>query len=368
MANEPDELPHPVEILLGREEIERDFQSILFDRASDAIWHFRADMHKLQRGCSPEPCGSPAPEAPVQALASFRRDDLDAELHVVGVLLDREVHPSHWLDLSLAKHGVEPLWDRDFATPDGIGGDMLVQWTFQGREFVGRFVARKFGPRLFVTYCKSSRESYRRIADEFNLTARSLHPLDDTLGPFAEPVQTVEGHGPVHWKVYVPASWEVRDVEDRGPETGFGAFLRKLAPSPSPKLPLPGMPKVSGAQDMLPTGFGHLWMTVLEASLITDAELEENWKEHVLAQGLEPDRMVFREETVQGSFESQKWLWTSSTREGFAGPQVYGRIVRCGPVFVSALALLPWKVESAMAWMQGLRLLDMVTTSIEVEL
>ena len=61
-------------------------------------------MHKSSK-VGPGGEEAPTPDVPTQSLGLFHRDDLPADVEVMGTLLPFEVDPLHWLEATIEGDG-----------------------------------------------------------------------------------------------------------------------------------------------------------------------------------------------------------------------------------------------------------------------
>jgi hypothetical protein len=166
-----------------------DFVMIEETRCADPLWHFRMAARWPQ---SVGPAIGIAPEGDQpQRLTWLRREDPIADIEVNGHLLSREIDPADFLDEALEDLTVvsrEPV--RLMA---GVVGDSVATWTDQGEMYAGRFVATKWGPRLFVISVSAKLDDYEKVAEDFFTTIASFEALDSSPGPFAQTVKQVRG-------------------------------------------------------------------------------------------------------------------------------------------------------------------------------
>jgi len=104
---------------------------------------------------------------------------------------ESEIDPADWLDLWIRRHGLEPVSSKPMPTPAGTFGDVVCRWATPQGEFAGRFVAMRFGDRVFLLSMRTPRPYYAAMANGFFAAMSSFVPLElDVPGTTPEPHAT----------------------------------------------------------------------------------------------------------------------------------------------------------------------------------
>jgi len=359
-------LPHPITIAYAVDQLRDLFIRVAVDTSPDPKWHYRIGLPVATKMRPHVGRVAPTTEAPLQSLGLFYREDAELDLEVIGVLLGRDVDPAHWLEMHLEFNGLSVVSMKHLPLSAGIVGDAVCEWTASGRAYAGRFVALKFGPRLYMVCCRASRETYARCADDFFVSVAQFGPIDENQGLCAEPVLNVSGPAPVPWRVYVPKSWELTPEES----SGFQATLSAPSPSEPPVdscwSPFPGA-SAPPAPDAPPAGsyMGKMAFTLAPVAAAPTAESSrEAALETFREAGLEFDRDEFEDEAPQGPLEESALLVAPARLGGQPGVELRCRVGRTHGLWVIAGVVGPSRGVNPFAWMQNKRALDVVTGSL----
>ena len=360
-------LPQPTTIPYHPDQLRDLFIRVAVDTAPDSRWHYRIAVPVATRMRPNIGRVAPTPQAPLQSLGLFYREDAPIDLEVIGVLLGREIDPAHWLEMYLDFNRLDVVAMKKLPLGGGLVGDAVCEWTADGRPFAGRFVALKFGDRLYVVCCRASRETYASCADDFFVSLTQFGVVDDSPGLCAEPVLKVSAAAPVSWRVYVPQSWT---VTPDGP-SGFQAALSAPSPqepfvascwSPFPGAPAPAAPATPSPE----TYMGKMAVTLapLAAGPTVEASRQaalETFREA----GLEFDREDFEEEAPQGPLEESSLLVAPARLGGRPGVELRCRVGLARGLWFVAGVVGPSRSVNPFAWMQNKRTLDVVTGSLQ---
>jgi hypothetical protein len=362
-------LPQPTTIPFTPEELREKFIRVSVDLAPDPKWHYRIAVPHATKMRPSIGRTAPTADAPVQSLGLFYREDVDMDLEVIGVLLGREIDPIHWLEIFLEFNGIAVSSLKALPLTGGIVGDAICEWTADGKPFAGRFVALKFGPRLYVVCCRASRENYVARADEFFVSLTQFGAIDQSLGLCAEPVTKVGAPAPVPWFLYVPASWQLAAEEHEGGQAGFQAVMGGAGEPPvsSCLSPFPGAE--GGPQAELPAAdsyLGKMALTLLPPSLAPTAEAAEaGCLDTFRGAGLELEGEEFQDEQPQGPLEKSRLLVTPARLAGQEGVELRCRVGFARGLWFIVGIVGPARAVNPFAWMQNKRTLDVVTGSLQ---
>jgi hypothetical protein len=364
-------LPHPTTIAYSPEQLKELFIRVAVDSAPDPKWHYRLAVHQATKMRPNAGRIAPTPQAPVQSLGLFYREDLEMDLEVVGVLLGREIDPVHWLEMHLEFNNLTVSAMKQLPLSGGIVGDAVCEWKAGGKPFAGRFVALKFGPRLYVVCCRAARETYVQAAGDFFVTLTQFGVIDDTLGLCAEPVFKVGAPSPVPWSLFVPASWKVNPEEHEDGQAGFQAVMSTPAPTDPPVSScLSFFPGAGAAPTLaLPPAesyLGKMAVSLIPLALAPTAEAAEGGcLDTFRSAGLELLRDKFEEEPPQGALEQSKLLVTPARLAGQPGVELRCRVGFTHGLWFIAGIVGPAREVNPFAWMQNKRALDVATGSLQ---
>jgi hypothetical protein len=364
-------LPQPITIPFTPEQLRDRFIRVTVDTAPDPKWHYRIAVPHATKMRPNIGRTAPSSEAPIQSLGLFYREDVEMDLEIVGVLLGREIDPFHWLELYLDYNGLKVSSLKALPLTGGIVGDAVCEWTADGKPFAGRFVALKFGPRLYVVCCRASRETYAAHADEFFVSLTQFGAVDDSLGLCAEPVTKVGAPKPVPWFLFVPGSWQLTAEDYEGGQAGFQAAMSGPLPGETPVAsalsPFPGG-EAGPAVELPPADsyLGKMAVTLLPQSMAPTPEAaEEGCLDTFRGAGLELDREEFEDEPTQGALEKSRLLITSARLAGQEGVELRCRVGFVKGLWFVAGVVGPARQVNPFAWMQNKRTLDVVTGSLQ---
>jgi len=360
------DLPQPITISYTVEQLRELFIRVAVDMAPDPTWHYRIGLPVATKMRPHVGRVAPTVQAPIQSLGLFYREDAELDLEVIGVLLGRDIDPVHWLEMHLEFNRLSVVSMKQLPLAAGMVGDAVCEWTANGRAYAGRFVALKFGPKLFVVCCRASREMYARCAGDFFVSLAQFGPIDENLGLCAEPLLNVSGPAPVPWRVYVPKSWEVTPEESSGFQAALSAPSPAEPPVDSCWSPFPG---TSGppAPDAPPSD-SYMGKMAFTLAPFTAAPTVEASRQAALESfreaGLEFEREEFEEEAPQGPLEESALLVAPASLAGYPGVELRCRVGRTHGLWVVAGIVGPARSANPFAWMQNKRTLDVVTGSL----
>lgn len=363
--------PQPTTINFTPEQLRERFIRVAVDTAPDPKWHYRIAVPVATRMRPNLGRTAPTPESPIQSLGLFYREDAEMDLEVVGVQLGREIDPIHWLELHLEYNGVRISSLKALPLAGGIVGDAVCEWTVEGKPFAGRFVALKFGPRLYVVCCRASQETYAAHADEFFVSLTQFGAVDESLGMCAEPMTRVGAPKPAPWFLFVPGSWQLSAEDYEGGQAGFQAVMS--GPGPGEPLvssalsPFPGAE--AGPAVELPADdsyLGKMAVSLLPQTMAPTPEAAEGGcLDTFRGAGLELDREEFEDEPPHGPLEQSRLLITPARLAGQEGVELRCRVGLVKGLWFIAGIVGPARHVNPFAWMQNKRALDVVTGSLQ---
>ncbi len=342
-------LPQPTAFAKPKLEIQRDFISIEQKRCKDPIWHFKMGV---PRSCKLGPDGEEPPgEDFPRTLALFHRENPPADIEVIGIQAIREVDPADYLDCLMEAEGKEVLSRKSVPMRAGVIGDCVATWEADGQRFLGRFFCTKWGPRLFLICFRTLKEHYEALADDFFVSLATFSVLDDSLGLFSEKVLTVDNAIPVPWRVLVPDSWVIQSEPPAGDKVAsFQAAQTPVVPSTT-----------------LEVLYGKLSFAVVARSEAKSGRAAANaYLSAVRDLGIEIENDNFVEEPAAEPFE-RSWLLVSPVKKGQNPGEVRCRVLMHKNAWVIAGVLGPIRKDSALAWMQNKRVLDIVTSTLKIK-
>jgi hypothetical protein len=344
-----DPLPHPTAISRPKPEIQRDFIAIEQTRCSDSIWHFKVG---LPHGCVIGPDGEEPPDDDTpRSLGLFHREGPPADIEVIGVVALREVDPADYLDCMLELEEKTVVSRRPVPMRGGIVGDAVATWKADDKPFAGRFFCTKWGPRIFVLCMRTPEEHYAKLAEDFFVSIATFSVLDDSLGLLAEKVQTVSNTVPVPWRVIVPESWVIK------PEPNGDDRVASFQATQVPVVP-------SAELEVL---YGKLSFAVVARSEAKTGRAAANaYLSAVRDLGIVIENQEFLEEKATDPFEKSWILVTNVQKNGHPG-ELRCRVLMHKKAWVIAGVLGPVRKDSALAWMQNKRILDIVTSTLKVK-
>ncbi|MBI4700713.1 MAG: hypothetical protein HY744_06045 [Deltaproteobacteria bacterium] len=354
MAGHEAELAHPTGPDPGAGAPEH-FVRVEERACADPRWHFGLLLPRdsVRAGGAAK---GPSDERRTVSLGLYQRLAPAGDVEVMGRLLHSEIDPADWLDKALADLGRAVVSRRPVPLLGGVVGDAVASWEHEGESFAGRFVATKWGPRLFVACCRTRRADYAALADDFFASAASLRPLAACAGAFAEDVNFVEQDRPFAWRVAVPESWEIV----RHPAIDEGAWFEATHIAPGP----PG--EQVGERD------GKLALAVMarscarrprDAADVLLAALREN--------GVEIAHADFADEPTGPAGPAhepfaQSWYLTSPIVRYEAHGELRCRVMMHEQAWVVCGVLGPTAEDDAEAWMRNKRVLDVARATLEL--
>ena len=348
-------IPHPTSFTRPPAEMAKSFLRATIDRGPDPFWHYRIVVPKTSK-LRPS-IGLDVP-APVASLGLFYREDVQADLEILGVKLTREIDPVFWLEEALSIHGLKPEGWKLIPTAGGLLGDAAVAWEVEGRPFAGRFLTLKYGPRLFVIVCRAPREVYERIAEEVFLSVTQFDVVQPPAVPYAEALEEVRG---APWALALPTSWAVTP--------GTSGFLAKLKPPAADDLSIASawrpFPGVEGMQVPPPppvTGYGgDLTVQLFPPAAFADPRpLQELCVGAFRKAGLTPSNVAFAKGPVFANLP-ETWDLASPAAPGV---EVRGRVARSPKGWLLAALAGPARDSNPFAWMQNRRTLDLAAATL----
>lgn len=347
-------LPHPTAIGRPKNEIQRDFISIEQTRCSDPIWHFRVG---LPHACAIGPQGEEPPgDDEPRTLGLFHRENPPADIEVTGVMALREVDPADYLDCLLEVEQKNVVSRKSVPMRGGVVGDAVATWKAEGdKTFAGRYFCTKWGPRIFVLEFRTPKEHYEQLAEDFFVSIATFSVLDDSLGLFAEKVHTVSNTAPIPWRVVVPESWIIKPEPNTDKVASFQATQ------------VPVVPSAEGERL-----YGKLSFAVVARSEAKTGRAAANaYLSAVRDLGIAVETDAFVEEPAADPFE-KSWLLVSNVTKQDKNKNKNPGELRCRVLmhkkaWVIAGVLGPVRKDSALAWMQNKRVLDIVTTTLKLK-
>lgn len=345
MTHMPTPIPHPTTVSFSNEEVARRFTQFR-PPIQNPLWQCELLVERSHRvGPATE---EPKPAGPMTSLALLNRPHPPCDLEILTQYLDAEIDPADWLNLWLPAHQITPISVKRAETLGGHIGDVVGSWKVDGQDWLGRFFCLKAGPRLALLWFRVPAENYPRIADDIFLSMATFSFLDNSPGPLAETVRWINNTQPVPWKLVVPSSWEV-NPEAANPDCA--AFQANLIHREGERAILlgklsfaaVGSGKISNHQDAFAGAFG-----AVQAAGVT----------------LEPEQ-IFSENPSPPFTES--WLSVAKANINGQSGELHCRILRHPNVWIVAAALSVDAPSSPMAWMRTMRLLDIVTATLEIK-
>jgi hypothetical protein len=233
----------------------------------------------------------------------------------------------------------------------GIVGDAVATWTAEDDKlFAGRYFCTKWGPRIFVLELRTPKEHYERLAEDFFVSIATFSVLDDSLGLFAEKVHTVSNTAPIPWRVVVPESWTIKPEPNTDKVASFQATQ------------VPVTPSAEGERL-----YGKLSFAVVARSEAKTGRAAANaYLSAVRDLGIAIETDAFVEEPATDPFEKSWLLVSNVTKSGNPG-ELRCRVLMHKKAWVIAGVLGPVRSDSALAWMQNKRVLDIVTTTLKLK-
>ncbi|MEQ9320000.1 MAG: hypothetical protein RIF41_12625 [Polyangiaceae bacterium] len=342
-------LPHPTSPVPG-DEPPAGFVRVEHQAPSEPYWHFSiylpSDTVSAEVGTAMPDFGQ------TESLARFQRSDAAIDIEVLGHWLEYEVDPADWLDAELEDLGHRVVSAKRVDTANGVAGDVVAEWVHDEHAYAGRFLAAKWGPRLFVVATRVLAADYASQAASAFMAAASLRPLADWPSRFAEGVALVEMDQPFDWSVAIPASWDV--VEHDPTDDGAWFDASHVAPCPPDEQ--------SGERD------GRLSMAVMTRACAARPHDAANIYIRALRDNdVILDTPKLQDMTVDGRF-LQRWrITTAVTRHG-AGGELTCDVLLHEHAWIVAGVLGPTRDADRDAWMRNKRALDIVIETLEIDL
>jgi len=346
-------LPHPMQVNIPREALERDYHNVLVDRCVSPLWHFRLNLHKSTR-IAPGGEMPPSRTAPFQTLALFQRPEPLADLEVFGLDLPVDVDPADWLALWLEQHGLKVESSTPVPTPRGVFGDCVCTWDTPDGPFAGRFVAMRWGRRLFLIAQRTPRANYEALADDYFAALSSFAPVEiDERALNAEGRQTLTLPTPIAASVSLPVSYAATMELSQEQVTAFSAEQQAIAELPDD-----------------PT-FGKLNFLLGDLSLADHpGKAAALYFKPLMENPITLGGDEFNEEPAPAPF-LQSWLLTApaviNQPDGQQVPyEVRCRVMAHGRAWFVAGVLGPARHIAPIAWMRNKRALDLVCTTVNI--
>lgn len=340
---------HPTSFSRPKLEIQRDFISIEQTRCKDPIWHFKMG---LPHGCKLGPQGEDPPgvDAP-STLALYHRDNPPMDIEVIGIQAIREVDPADYLDCLMEAEGKQVLSRKPVPMRAGVVGDCVAVWEADGKSFAGRFFCTKWGPRLFLICFRTPKEHYETLAEDCFVSIATFSVLDDSLGLFSEKVHTLNDTVPVPWRVILPESWVIQAEPNAGNKvSSFQAAQTPVVPSKT-----------------LEVLYGKLSFAVIARSEAKSGRAAANaYLSAVRDLGIQIENDQFAEEPAAEPFE-RSWLLVSPIQKGANPGELRCRVLMHAQAWVVAGVVGPTRKESALAWMQNKRAIDILTSTLKLK-
>ncbi|MBI4951193.1 MAG: hypothetical protein HY908_04110 [Myxococcales bacterium] len=324
-------------------------------RSADARWHFALVLSERARVVG---AGEAPPDAALatRSLGLFafadRAGTSEASIEVLGHALEHEVDPADWLDAwpGDAPRPEHVVARRPVTVLSGVVGDVDVRFEHADEPWAARYLATKWGPRLFVVACRARLADYAAHAESFAAAVASFRALDHGLGAFAERVRVLEGRVPFAWELAVPASWQAVQF----PEEPEGTWLDATHTVPTE------LGRATGELD------GRLSVAIFaraRALRPRDAvkpylrALRDNdtWLEHV----------DFSPEPPSAPF-GQSWYLVTPIVKDQARGELRCRVMLHERAWLVAGVLGPARARDRDAWMRNKRVLDVVTATFRV--
>jgi hypothetical protein len=332
-------LPQPTKLTRERP---TDFVMIDETRCADPLWHFRLAA-RWPQDVGPSIGIAPTRDEP-QRLLWLRREGPIADIEVTGHLLAREIDPVDFLDEQLEDLTVvsrEPV-----RLLGGVVGDSVATWTADGEPYAGRFVATKWGPRLFVISISAKLDDYERVAEDFFTTIASFEALDGSPGLFAQTVKQVKQTSPIKWGAVIPDAWTLMPTSI---EEGIGSFQAARARGYD-----------------LSTVDGQLSFAVANRTVAKKPrDAARMFLASVEQHGITIGREDFVEEPAPKPFE-KSWVSVTECKKGDLLGEVRCRVMMHPKVWAVGGVLGPIRDHDRAAWMENKRALDVVTSTLEL--
>lgn len=320
----------------------------------DRSWHFSIALPPEVEVIG-RPAVAPSLAAPTQSLGLFRRHDPEADVEVLGHLLEYEIDAHDWLERTLRAEGRRIRSSKPKRLLSGAMGDIVATWALDDEHFAGRYIATKWGPRLFIACARTRLADYPALADELFRSAASLEALDRSSGAFGEPVHFFFEDVPCEWKVAVPDSWS---IQHHAPSEE-GAWFDAMHTAPGP------VDEMSGEVD------GRLSVAVMARSVAQRPRDAGN----VLLRALRDNDVHLEHATFERDDDTlpvcrttflQAWSLVTPLRRGEAEGELRCRVMMHEHAWVVAGVLGSTREEDEDAWMRNKRVLDVVSCTLEL--
>ncbi len=333
-------LPHPVAV---SQFDDRQWRAVVESRCPDPRWHFRLRLPWPMTVAPNAGLKAPAPGRPAR-LAWYRYPQPLADLQIAGHWLEGELDPLHWLEQYMKLAGLNVVSAAPGRTSAGLVGDMVATWTRHHQRYAGRFLAAKWGPRMFLLSLSAQLDDYPRLADSYFRSIASFEALDDSLGVFAEPARPLHFDVPVKWRALIPDSWWVQRSASRSQLAGVHAvWLRGR-----------NLEAVNGK-----LSFGLAGRSVVA----TPRQAAELYLATLRAHGIEPEHDEFVEEDAEPPFE-RSWLHAGLCHRDSLVGEVRCRVMLHPRCWVVGGLVGPSREQSGVVWMVNKRALDVVYSTL----
>jgi len=343
------ELPHPTEPDLG-EVPPAGFVRVERIASPEEYWHFSM---WVSAEAAESVAGDVAPSERERSvtLSCHRRDVPKSEVEVIGHFMRHEVSAADWLDAELDRLGHRVASRRTALGDAASAGDVLASWEHEGERFVGRFVAMKWGPRLYVVCGRALERDYARCAAGFWVTSASLRPLLSWPSPWVEELVTVQEDAPFEWRASLPASWELR----RHPAGEEGAWVDALHLAPAPP------------DEQLGEHDGRLTLAVMTRQRARRPRDAANvYLRALRAAEMHIDPADFEDEPVEPPF-AQGWYLVANVEKNGAPGELRCRVWMHEHAWVLAAVFGARRDDDRGAWMRNKRALDVATATLELD-
>jgi hypothetical protein len=347
------DLPHPFQVNIPKDQLDRDYLNVLIDRSPDPAWHFKLNLHRATR-IAPDGKVAPTVAEPFQTLALFQRPEPLADLEIFGLHLPVEINTADWLDLWLAKHNMVAVSSKPLSTTRGLLGDCVCIWETPQGPFAGRFAALRWGGRIFLLTLRTPRNNYSAIADDFFVAAASFAPeqVDGRLLN-GEVHQQVVIAAPVAATITLPASYKIEmDIADSR-VSAYGGDQQAVADLPDDPA------------------FGKINFLLAEASLADHpAKAAAIYLNPLMKNPITLGGDEFIEEAAPAPFDQSWMMVTPATFNPPDAPpiacELRCRVMTHPKAWFVAGVLGPARHAAPIAWMRNKRALELITNSVEL--
>jgi hypothetical protein len=342
---ETTDIPHPIELKISKDEVAQRFVQFTPGEKISPLWQFRMVVEKSFR-VGPQ-ATEPQPGGNMTTLALFNRPEPACDLEILAQHLGVDIDPANWLEFWLRQKQITPVSMKRLGTIAGDIGDVIGKWKVNDEPWIGRFFCMKAGPRMVLLWFRVREADYARVAEDIFVSVASFGFPDNSPGPLAEKVRWVNNAQPVNWKLVVPASWEIA-TEPATPEvTSFQANLVLK----------------DGEKSVLQ---GKLSFAIARADQATDhLQALNNTKEALQEAGVKLEAERVLQENVSQPF-TESWIALARANIGGQAGELRCRIMRHPSAWIVAAALTVDPLSSPISWMRTMRLLNIVTSTIEI--